>query len=194
VQLRKADDERMTNMSDSANGRTSGRRTLVDEGTEFKGTIKSSCPVVVAGRVEGDISGPSIEIAEKGFVSGTVKAPEVVSRGEVSGQIDAENLELSGKIRDGTVIRARSLDIKVGRVGPRELIQFGECELSIGEEPNKAAAIARAGADSSSQDARSAPPPVAPAATALSDALARGSTEKSPELRPKPAADPGRPV
>jgi cytoskeletal protein CcmA (bactofilin family) len=134
----------MTSMSETSNGRTVGKRTLVDEGTELKGTINSTCPVVVAGRVEGDISGPAVEIAEKGFVSGTVKAAEVISRGEIFGQIEAENLELSGKIRDGTVIRARSLDIKVGRQGPREPIQFGECELCIGDEPNKAAAIAKA--------------------------------------------------
>jgi cytoskeletal protein CcmA (bactofilin family) len=44
-------------MSDSTNGR-SGKRTLIDEGTELKGSVKSSCPVVVMGRVEGDISGP----------------------------------------------------------------------------------------------------------------------------------------
>ncbi len=134
----------MTSMSETSNGRTTGKRTLVDEGTELKGTINSTCPVVVAGHVEGDISGPAVEIAEKGFVTGTVKAAEVISRGEIYGQIEAENLELSGKIRDGTVIRARSLDIKVGRQGPREPIQFGECELWIGDEPNKAAAIAKA--------------------------------------------------
>jgi cytoskeletal protein CcmA (bactofilin family) len=130
-------------MSDSTNGR-SGKRTVVDEGTELKGSVKSTCPVVVVGKVEGDITGPSVEIAEKGVVSGTVKAAHVASHGDIFGQIDAESVELSGKIRDGTVIKARSLDIKVDRQGPRDPIQFGDCELCIGDEPDKAAAIARA--------------------------------------------------
>jgi cytoskeletal protein CcmA (bactofilin family) len=132
-------------MSDSTNGR-SGKRTLIDEGTELKGSVKSSCPVVVMGRVEGDISGPSVEIAEKGTVVGKVKAGQFASHGEMFGEIEAESVELSGKVRDGTVIRARSLDIKVNRQGPREPIQFGDCELFIGDEPDKAAAIARASA------------------------------------------------
>ena len=64
-------------MSDSTNGR-SGKRTLIDEGTELKGSVKSSCPVVVMGRVEGDVSGPSVEIAERGTVIGKVKAVQFV--------------------------------------------------------------------------------------------------------------------
>jgi cytoskeletal protein CcmA (bactofilin family) len=130
-------------MSDSTNGR-SGKRTLIDEGTELKGSVKSTCPVVVMGRIEGDVSGPSVEIAEKGTVIGKVKALQFASHGDMYGEIEAESVELSGKIRDGTVIRARSLDIKVNRQGPREPIQFGDCELFIGDEPDKAAAIARA--------------------------------------------------
>jgi cytoskeletal protein CcmA (bactofilin family) len=132
-------------MSDSSNGR-SGRRTVVDEGTELKGSVKSTCPIVVVGKVEGDISGPSVEISEKGVVSGTVQAVQFASHGEVFGLIEAESVELSGKIRDGTVIKARSLDIKVSRQGPRDPIQFGDCELCIGDEPDKAGAIARANA------------------------------------------------
>jgi cytoskeletal protein CcmA (bactofilin family) len=132
-------------MSDSTNGRT-GKRTLIDEGTELKGSVKSTCPVVVMGRVEGDVSGPSVEIAEKGTIIGKVKAAQFASHGDMFGEIEADSVELSGKIRDGTVIRARSLDIKVNRQGPREPIQFGDCELFIGDEPDKAAAIARASA------------------------------------------------
>ncbi len=34
-----------------------GRKTLVEEGTHFKGSLTSNCPVEVKGRVEGDLSG-----------------------------------------------------------------------------------------------------------------------------------------
>ena len=31
-----------------------GRKTLVEEGTQFKGSLTSDCPIEVKGRVEGD--------------------------------------------------------------------------------------------------------------------------------------------
>ena len=99
------------------------------------------------------------------------------------GEIEAESVELSGKIRDGTVIRARSLDIKVNRQGPREPIQFGDCELFIGDEPDKAAAIARA----------SAGQPGAAAQTRRRRRLAEPKRPKRP-TRPPPSSRPQEPA
>jgi hypothetical protein len=92
-----------------------------------------------------------------------VKAGQFASHGEMFGEIEAESVELSGKVRDGTVIRARSLDIKVKGQGPREPIQFGDCELFIGDEPDKAAAIARASAaNQDGEEAGETKPPKRP--------------------------------
>ncbi|HMG20487.1 MAG TPA: polymer-forming cytoskeletal protein, partial [Kofleriaceae bacterium] len=57
-------------------GLPTGKHTLVEEGTEFKGTMSSSCPIVVMGKVEGDIAGPVIHITPSGVVSGVVKVKQ----------------------------------------------------------------------------------------------------------------------
>ena len=54
-------------MSDTA------KRTLVEEGTTFKGSLTSSCPVLVKGAIEGDLTTPSLTVASSGSVSGKVK-------------------------------------------------------------------------------------------------------------------------
>ena len=38
------------------------KKTLIEEGTAFKGTLTSTCPIVVMGRVEGEMTGPSVEV------------------------------------------------------------------------------------------------------------------------------------
>ena len=83
------------------------KKTLIDEGTEFKGTLTSSSAIVVMGRVEGQMTGPSVEVTETGVLSGKAKVTELRSRGELAGEFDADVIELSGKVRDKTVLRAR---------------------------------------------------------------------------------------
>jgi cytoskeletal protein CcmA (bactofilin family) len=122
-------------MSDGAQGSTGTKRTLVEEGTSFKGSLASSCPILVKGTVEGEISGPSIDVSEGGLVRGRVKVTDLRSRGELAGQVEAETVELSGRIHDQSLIKARSLEVKPSGVG----VVFGECELCIGDEPVKEA-------------------------------------------------------
>jgi cytoskeletal protein CcmA (bactofilin family) len=120
-----------------------GKRTLVEEGTELKGTMVSKCPIVVMGKVEGDISGPSIEIAESGIVAGNVNVKELRSAGEVAGHVSADAVYLSGRVRDNTVIRAATLEVNLTRTeGPMEVV-FGVCELAIGDEPTRHAKDAK---------------------------------------------------
>jgi cytoskeletal protein CcmA (bactofilin family) len=155
-------------MSSSTNGNgTREKRTLVEEGTEFKGTMSSTCPIVVMGKVEGEISGPSMEIAETGVVAGTVRVKELHSRGEVAGNVGADAVYLSGKVRDNTVIRAKTLEASLSRTDGAMEVVFGVCELSIGDEPSRqaevgpavgAAAVAAAPARGAARE--STPPPV----------------------------------
>jgi cytoskeletal protein CcmA (bactofilin family) len=115
-----------------------GKRTLVEEGTELKGTMVSKCPIVVMGKVEGDISGPSIEVAESGIVAGNVNVAELRSSGELSGHITAEAVYLAGRVRDNTIIRAQTLEVNITRnEGPMEVMFGGACELAVGEEPTR---------------------------------------------------------
>ena len=169
-------------MSDK-NGLPTGKHTLVEEGTEFKGTMSSSCPIVVMGKVEGDVAGPVIHITPSGVVAGVVKVKELHSAGELAGEIEADTVQISGKVRDRTVIRARSLDVSINAAKGGMQVVFGECELAIGNEPNKEAAIAAA----------VAPPPVATAAASPEPTKAAGPEPTKPVAEPAKAAGPGKP-
>jgi cytoskeletal protein CcmA (bactofilin family) len=130
-------------MSDKS-GLPTGKHTLVEEGTEFKGTMSSSCPIVVMGKVEGDVTGPVIHVTPSGVVAGVVKVKSLHSAGELAGEVEAETVQVSGRVRDRTVIRARSLEVSLNVQKGGMQVVFGECELAIGDEPNKEAAVAAA--------------------------------------------------
>jgi cytoskeletal protein CcmA (bactofilin family) len=130
-------------MSDK-NSLPTGKHTLVEEGTEFKGTMSSKCPIVVMGKVEGEVTGPEIHVTASGVMAGHVKVKQLRSAGELAGEIEADSVQISGKVRDKTVIRARSLEVALTSAKGGMEVLFGECELAIGDEPNKDAAIAAA--------------------------------------------------
>jgi cytoskeletal protein CcmA (bactofilin family) len=135
---------------------TETKRTLIEEGTELKGTLTSTCPIVVMGRVEGEMTGPSVEVTESGILCGKAKVTTLTSRGELAGEFDAEVVELSGRVRDKTLIRAQSLEVSLKRDGGRIEMVFGDCELAVGDAPDKAKAIARA--TSNGHGSAAAPP------------------------------------
>jgi len=149
------------------------KKTLIEEGTEFKGTLTSSCAIVVMGRVEGEMSGPSVEVTESGILCGKAKVTELRSRGELAGEFDAQVVELAGRVRDKTIIRAQSLEVSLQRADGRVEMVFGECELAVGDAPDKARAVREAasggaarketGAAKAPADLPAAAAPVAPA-------------------------------
>jgi cytoskeletal protein CcmA (bactofilin family) len=144
-------------MSDN-NGLPTGKHTLVEEGTEFKGTLSSNCPIVVVGKVEGEVTGPMIHVADTGVVAGKVKVKQLRSKGEIAGEVEAEVVHIAGAVRDHTVIRARTLEVSLNSKRGMEVV-FGECELAIGDAPDKQAAIADAmGADAKGDRADDAEP------------------------------------
>ncbi len=144
-------------MSDK-NGLPTGKHTLVEEGTEFKGSLSSKCPIVVMGKVEGEVAGPVIHVTSSGVIAGNVKVKELQSAGEVAGEVEAESVRISGKVRDKTVIRARTLEVSLSSSKGGMEVVFGECELSVGDEPNKEAAIAAATAAQAGEAAPAASP------------------------------------
>ena len=116
------------------NGNGQLKKTVVEEGTALRGSLASNGEVLVMGRVEGEVSGMAVEITETGAVSGRVKTPALRSRGELRGEVQAEDVELSGHVLDETVIRAQALAVSIpGPGGP--MVLFGDCELEIGEAP-----------------------------------------------------------
>jgi len=113
------------------------KHTLVEQGTEFKGTMKSSCPVVVNGRIEGELTAPELEVTVSGTVQGNIKAERLSSRGVLSGNVDAGDLFLSGAIGSKTVIKAKNLEVKLTPEQGRMELTIGECTLDVGDEPTK---------------------------------------------------------
>lgn len=115
---------------------TAHKQTTVEEGTQFRGTLQSSCQVLVRGVVEGELSAPSVVIAESGSVMGNVKAHSIRSEGVLAGQVDADDIVLSGSVSNDTVIRARTLEVKLqSGDGKKHELKFGECILEVGDDP-----------------------------------------------------------
>jgi cytoskeletal protein CcmA (bactofilin family) len=120
------------------------KKTLVEEGTQFKGAIASDCPIEVKGRVEGDLAAPALSVSPSGSVHGRVKVGEIKSEGELAGEFDADVVQLSGTIKDNTIIRARSLEVKLTAPNGKLQVVFGECELEVGsEQPAKKEGVTR---------------------------------------------------
>ena len=114
---------------------TTEKRTLVEEGTTFKGSLTSTCPILVKGTINGDLEAPSLTVAATGSVSGKVKAGELKSEGELSGEFDVDKVVLSGSVKDNTVIRAKALEVKLAVTGSKMQVVFGEVQLDIGDQP-----------------------------------------------------------
>jgi cytoskeletal protein CcmA (bactofilin family) len=145
------------------------RKTLVEEGTHFKGSLSSDCPIEVKGRVEGDLTAPALVVSPSGAVHGHVKVGEMRSEGELAGEFDADVVQLSGTVKDNTVIRARSLEVKLAPPKGKMQVIFGECELEVGgEQAQKSEGTARPSELSRPGSMR---PPVAEAVIAKTDSI-----------------------
>ena len=110
------------------------KQTVLEEGTEVEGSIRSQCPITVSGTLKGDIAAPSLTITLSGSIHGQVKVSNFKSEGETAGEIDAESVELSGHVSDQTTIRASSLQVKLSQNGSSGKLQvtFGNCDLHVG--------------------------------------------------------------
>jgi cytoskeletal protein CcmA (bactofilin family) len=162
-------------MSNTQRPSAAVRHTVVEEGTEFKGALTSSCPIDVRGKIEGDVTTPALTVSATGAVHGRAKVGAVRSEGELSGEFDAESVELAGSVRDNTVIRARSLEVKLASTPGKVLqVMFGECELAIGAEPTDADEVA---------------PVAATTDDVVAAIVAIAAAEAAPLLRETPAAE-----
>jgi hypothetical protein len=112
-----------------------GKQTVVEDGTHFRGSLTSTCPIVVNGRIEGDVDTPGLFVSATGSVKGKVKVGEVQSEGELEGEFDAETVRLAGRVKDKTVLRAKVLEVQLASEGSKMQMVFGETELSVGDAP-----------------------------------------------------------
>ena len=75
---------------------------------------------------------------------GKVKVGEIRSQGELAGEFDADIVQLSGTVKDNTVIRAKSLEVKLAPPNGKMQVIFGECELEVGGEQPQTDLVAQA--------------------------------------------------
>ncbi len=112
------------------------RQTIVEEGSEFSGKLNSKVNILAHGRLEGELTAPALSISTTGAVHGKVRVTSLESQGEISGDLEADTMRLAGAVRDNTVLRAKTLEVRLsGETGARQVV-FGECELQIGEAPD----------------------------------------------------------
>jgi hypothetical protein len=67
-------------------------------------------------------------------MNGKVKVKELRSEGEVSGEISADAVELSGTVKDSTVIQAKTLEVKLSQQNGMQ-VSFGNCRLQVSGAP-----------------------------------------------------------
>ncbi len=91
------------------------KETIVEDGTLLDGTLVSSCSVVVNGKIRGEVTAPSLRVNATGSVHGKAKVDQIVSTGELSGEFEADLVQLAGVVRDETVLRANSLEVRLAR-------------------------------------------------------------------------------
>jgi hypothetical protein len=78
-----------------------------------------------------------LTVSKSGAVHGKAKVGSVKSEGELSGEFDAERIELAGVVKDNTVIRAKSMIVQLSSERGKMQVIFGECELDVGDEPRE---------------------------------------------------------
>jgi cytoskeletal protein CcmA (bactofilin family) len=152
------------------------KRTIVEEGTELDGSLSSTCPIVVSGKVGGEVIAPSLRINNTGSVRGKVKVEQLESKGEMSGEFEADVVRLAGVVRDDSILRAKSLEVTLAGPNDPNAVVFGTCSLEIGEMPDKEAVI-RASREGVSLRP---PEPVLRASAAPAEAVANARTSSPP--------------
>jgi cytoskeletal protein CcmA (bactofilin family) len=110
------------------------KQTIIEDGTQFDGSINSRCDVLIGGVVKGELLAPALTIGPSGSMHGMVKVEQLVSRGEISGEISADTVELSGRVGDHTVIQAHTLQVNLAQPDKGVQVTFGNCELRVGDK------------------------------------------------------------
>jgi len=104
------------------------KQTLVEEGTSLKGSMTSTCPILIQGSVEGDVEGPAITISSTGSLSGKITAGALKSDGKVAGNLDVDSAHVAGTVEKDTVIKANTIDLKLKANNGKIELTFGEAK------------------------------------------------------------------
>jgi cytoskeletal protein CcmA (bactofilin family) len=109
------------------------KQTVIEDGTEFEGVVVSLSGLAVSGKLKGEVTAPALTVERSGTVDGRVRVEKLVSHGQLSGEIEAESVELGGRVGDRTILRANEIEVKLSPAGEGLQVTFGDCELQVGQ-------------------------------------------------------------
>jgi len=100
---------------------TTLKPSIISEGFEFIGEIKSSGYITVDGIVRGGITGGSVKIGKNGLIDANVKCSDINIRGQFLGKLDCKDLTIvAGAVADGD-LSFQSVTIQRGGIIKGEL-------------------------------------------------------------------------
>ena len=78
------------------------------------------------------------------------KSPlKAMTKGDIAEEFDADTVQLSGSVQDNTVIRSKTLEVKLSTQEGKMEVVFGNTNLSVGGDPAEPAPQAEPAADRS---------------------------------------------
>ena len=89
-------------------------KTIISEDLTITGNISGKAEIDVAGRIDGDVEGKSIDILASGSVSGTVKVTTAHIGGRLAGSLDAKSVELQSGADVTADISTEDLEMQKG--------------------------------------------------------------------------------
>jgi len=102
-----------TNETTATIKETSKSATIITKGTTISGSIIGNDTVHVEGDVEGTVSVDNIVvIGRSGHIRGNVKAPKIISSGEVDGEIKCDELDVMEPSKLKSKIEAQQVNVK----------------------------------------------------------------------------------
>jgi cytoskeletal protein CcmA (bactofilin family) len=89
-------------------------KTIISADLKITGNLSGKAEIDVAGSIDGDVEGKSIDILTSGSVSGAVKVTTANIRGRLAGSLEAETVVLHPGADVKADISARELEIQKG--------------------------------------------------------------------------------
>jgi cytoskeletal protein CcmA (bactofilin family) len=87
---------------------------VIAEGLKILGRVTAEGLVAVSGQIEGELHCTSLLVSHKGYITGTIRAEQVVVDGTVEGPIEGESVVLKSRARVVGDIHHHSLAIERG--------------------------------------------------------------------------------
>ena len=90
--------------------------SIISEGFEFTGDMKSGGSITVDGTFKGNLSVQTLLIGAGGFVDGTVTADSINVKGKLSGTVSCRDLVIGGRATVDGALNYTSITIQRGGI------------------------------------------------------------------------------